>query len=93
MRVGLHLLANCGHVWFFQIDVNFDEVVRELYSNNETSKARLKELQVQSVPFYIWLPELLIFQLASWLIDVGVFFLHTKGKTNSSSSLHNFHGD
>ncbi|KAH9532897.1 hypothetical protein CY35_18G023700 [Sphagnum magellanicum] len=28
-----------------QIDVNFDEVVRELYSNNETSKARLKELQ------------------------------------------------
>ncbi|CAM6040338.1 unnamed protein product [Sphagnum compactum] len=28
-----------------QIDVNFDEVVHELYSNNETSKARLKELQ------------------------------------------------
>ncbi len=77
----------------FQIDVNFDEVVRELYSNNETSKARLKELQVQSVPFYIWLPELLIFQLANWLIDVGVFFLHIIGKTNSSSSLHNFHGD
>ncbi len=35
----------------FQIDVNFDEVVRELYSNNETSKARLKELQVQSVQY------------------------------------------
>jgi hypothetical protein len=32
-------------------------------------------------------------QLASWLIDEGVFFLHTKGKANSSSSLHNFQDD
>ncbi|CAM6059410.1 unnamed protein product [Sphagnum tenellum] len=63
------------------------------YINNETSKAHLKELQVQLVPFYIWVRELFVFQLASWLIDEGVFFLHTKGKTNSSSSLHNFQGD
>ncbi|KAH9532896.1 hypothetical protein CY35_18G023700 [Sphagnum magellanicum] len=34
-----------------QIDVNFDEVVRELYSNNETSKARLKELQCSRQPY------------------------------------------
>jgi len=52
----------------FQIEVNFDEIVHELYINNETSKAHLKELQVQLVPFYIWVREPFIFQLASWLM-------------------------
>jgi hypothetical protein len=44
------ILKFSGYIWTKnQMEGNFDEIVHELYINNETSKAHLEELQVQLV--------------------------------------------